>query len=602
MATPSKTGELLGQAPRQLTYIVDATRGPLVGAGRIRRGAPFVITSVLSLMVAVPATAWSRPWFAALGSVGVAFTIVVALVVPWGQFARPWQLVPPVLLLIATLLLTSAEGSGFGSPFVALAVLPLMWLAIYESRRAVMSVGALTGAALWLVVPVDQAASSQALVATAVFVICAVGMGITLQSVVADTGQVARALHDKRTELERAAMMLDAIPDHVSRFRLSDHVITYCNVAWAGLYHCTPSSAVGQPLDTFLSADEVAGLTAQLALLGPENPVLEDVAPRAVAHPPLRWLHWIDRYLVGEHGDEILSIGRDVTARYTAEAELAASEARYRELADKSVDVVWRFTLEPTPHFDYMSPSVESMLGYPPSYFLEHFTRMLDILDETSAATIGRAFNGERVLEHFDCHFRHADGSTVIGETRTARVSGGLQGVSRNVTELRRLQADVEALALRDPLTGLANRRLLEELLDAELERTQRHGLTLAVAFLDLDDFKSVNDTYGHECGDLVLREIAHRLLSVGRDADTVARFGGDEFVIVFEPDDSNSEHFIDRMQRVLSAPIDLSPTAAVFCRVSIGVADTGHVGYDRSALLGEADRAMYESKRARTH
>ena len=601
MSTPSETTDVLGPAPVELTYIVDTTRGPLVGPGRLRRGAPFVITSGLSVLVPVPAIAWSRPWFAWIGAAGVAITIIVALVVPWGRLVRPAQLVPPVVLLITTLLLISAEGAGFGSPFVAMAVLPLMWLAIYESRWAVISMGTSTGLALWLVVPASQAASSPADIAIAVFVICAVGMGITLQTVVADTRQAARALDEQRAELKSAATILDAIPDHVSRFRLSDHVVTYCNVAWASLYHCTPGTAVGQPLETFLSTDEVAGLTAQLARLGPDNPVLEDVAPRALDNPPTRWLHWIDRYLVGEHGDEVLSIGRDVTSSHNAEAELAASEARYRELADKSADVVWRFTLEPTPHFDYMSPSVERILGYPPSYFLECFTRMLDILDESSASTIGRAFNGERVLEHFDCHFRHADGSTVIGETRTTRVPGGLQGVSRDVTELRRLQANVVALALRDPLTGLANRRLLEELLHAELERTQRQGLTLALAFLDLDGFKSVNDTYGHECGDVVLRETAHRLLDVVRDADTVARVGGDEFVIVFEPNDANSRHLIDRVERALSAPIRLTPAAEVSCRASIGVADTSHFGYDRTALLAEADRAMYESKRARS-
>jgi diguanylate cyclase (GGDEF)-like protein/PAS domain S-box-containing protein len=602
LTTPSTTGDMLGRPLPHLTYIVDAARGPLVGPGRLRRGAPFVITASLSVIVAVPAMTWTRPACAWIGSVGVAITIIVALLVPWGRLARPWQLVPPVLLLITTLSLISADGTGLGSAFVTMAVLPMMWLAIYESRWAVIWMGTLTGIALWLVVPVSETASSHPNVAIAVFVICAVGMGITLQSLVTDTRQVVRALNDQRADLESAALMLDAIPDHVSRFRLSDHVITYCNVAWAALYHRTPGSAVGLPLETFLSTDEIAGLTAQLARLGPDAPVLEDVAPRAVAHAPMRWLQWIDRYLVGQHGDEILSIGRDVTARYNAEAELAASEARYRELADKSADVVWRFTLEPTPHFDYMSPSVESILGYPPSYFLDCFTRMLDILDESSASTIGRAFNGERVLEHFDCHFRHADGSTVIGETRTARVRGGLQGVSRDVTELRRLQADVAALALRDPLTGLANRRLLEELLDAELERTQRHGVTLALAFVDLDGFKAVNDTHGHECGDLVLREIAHRLLGVVRDADTVARVGGDEFVIVFEPNDSNSRHLIERVEQALSVPITLTATADVFCRASVGVANTRQVGYSRTALLAEADRAMYESKRARSH
>ena len=214
--------------------------------------------------------------------------------------------------------------------------------------------------------------------------------------------------------------------------------------------------------------------------------------------------------------------------------------------------------------------------------------------------SIQRALNGERVLDRFDFRFRHADGSIVIGETHTTQVRGGLQGVSRDVTELRRLQANVAALALRDPLTGLANRRLLEELLDAALARTERNEMTLAVAFLDLDGFKVVNDTYGHNAGDIVLCETARRLLDIVRGADTVARLGGDEFVFVFEPDGSGSHHLIERIDRALSEPINITPTTTVRCPASIGVADTSTVGYDRDALLAAADLAMYEVKRSR--
>ena len=159
-----------------------------------------------------------------------------------------------------------------------------------------------------------------------------------------------------------------------------------------------------------------------------------------------------------------------------AERKLAESEALFRDLADKSADVVWRFMLEPTPHFDYISPSVENILGYPPSYFLEDFTRMLDILDDAGRTAVERGLHGDQALGRFDFRFRHANGSIVVGETRTTSISGGLQGVSRDVTELRQLQDDMAALALRDPLTGLANRRLFDELLDADLARTQRSG------------------------------------------------------------------------------------------------------------------------------
>jgi diguanylate cyclase (GGDEF)-like protein/PAS domain S-box-containing protein len=302
----------------------------------------------------------------------------------------------------------------------------------------------------------------------------------------------------------------------------------------------------------------------------------------------------------GDDGAEVLAVGRDVTRRHVTEFKLAESEARFRDLADKSADVVWRFVSVPFPHFDYMSPSVEKILGYPPSYFLEDFTRMLDLLDDGGRSAIERALHGEHVLERFDFRFRRADGSIIVGETQTTVVPDGMQGVSRDVTELRQLQANMAALALRDPLTGLANRRLFKELLEAFLARTRRRGLPLAVAFLDLDGFKTVNDSYGHDAGDLVLCETARRLVAIARGADVVARFGGDEFVIVYEPNDPTSDNLIQRIRSELSLPIDITDTISVSCPASIGVADTSTAGHDAAELIAAADAAMYDDKRAR--
>ncbi len=187
-----------------------------------------------------------------------------------------------------------------------------------------------------------------------------------------------------------------------------------------------------------------------------------------------------------------------------------------------------------------------------------------------------------------------------MGETRTTVIRGGVQGVSRDVTELRHLQDSMSTLALHDPLTGLANRRLFIELLEADLARTERNGLPLAVAFLDLDGLKKVNDAYGHDAGDLVLCETARRLLATVRGADTVARVGGDEFVIVYEPNDTNSHNLIVRLDHALSEPIEISAATVVSCPASIGVADTSTVGYNGTELLAAADEAMYEVKRGR--
>ncbi|MEP7114223.1 MAG: PAS domain S-box protein [Ilumatobacteraceae bacterium] len=416
-----------------------------------------------------------------------------------------------------------------------------------------------------------------------------------------DDRKRAEAELTRRThELEQAATMLDALSERVNRFRVSDHTIVYCNAAWATQYNVEPAVAIGRTLDEYLSDDELDGLHSQLALLGPDSPTLVDSVARAVHNAPGTWLEWADRYLTGPDGAVVLSVGRDVTGRHDAELKLAESEARFRDLADKSADVVWRFLIQPSPHFDYMSPSVENILGYPPSYFLEDFTRMLDIVDQAGNTTIERALRGEQILERFDFRFRHANGSIVVAETRTSAITGGVQGVSRDVTELRLLQETTAALALHDPLTGLANRRLFIELLDAYLARTERSGLSLAVAFVDLDDFKSVNDAFGHDVGDLVLCETARRLQSIVRGADTVARLGGDEFVVVYEPNDVNAHNLTRRIDQSLSQPLNVSPTIVLSCQASIGISNTSTVGYNSAALLAAADAAMYKVKRAR--
>ena len=414
-----------------------------------------------------------------------------------------------------------------------------------------------------------------------------------------------QALVDRVTSDENyyrgVAEMLDVLPERIIRYRVTDLVISYCNTAWAAGHQLTPADVVGHSIGEFLSDAERQGLEAQLARLGPDNPLLADDVARPAPNAPGQWVEWVDRFLQSPDGtgDEVIAVGRDVTGRHIAELNLADSETRFRSLADKSADVVWRFVLDPYPHFDYMSPSVEKIIGYPPSVFIEDFTRFLDLLDDEGRDTITRAVRGDALPERFDLRYRHKNGSIVVGEMQTTLIRGGLQGVSRDVTELRALQASLTALALRDPLTGLANRRLFKELLDADLARTKRNDQPLAVAYLDLDDFKSVNDTYGHDAGDVVLCETARRLLSMVRSADGVARFGGDEFVIAYEPSDVSCDHLVERLDVALSAPIHIGGGIDVRCRASIGRADTTTVGRDAAALLEAADADMYKVKRA---
>lgn len=397
-----------------------------------------------------------------------------------------------------------------------------------------------------------------------------------------------------------AEAMLDLLPEHVNRFRISDHVITYCNAAWASLYGTTSDRAVGTSLDAYLSPDEMEGLRSQLALLGPDQPMLTDVVPREARGEADRWIEWADRYLHCDHEPEVLSIGRDVTSRHLAEIRLIESEARFRDLADKSSDIVWRISRDPFVRFDYVSPSVEHILGYAPEALMADFELVDRITGGDAVHLVSSALLGGDGPHRVDLRFRHANGSTVVGETSITPVANGTQGVTRDVTELRRLQAATAELAVRDPLTGLGNRRCFDTFLEAELERTERSGSPLAVAFVDVDGLKRVNDELGHVAGDVVLKETARRIRRVVTDLDRVSRLGGDEFAIVYEPTLASSADLIRRLDEALAEPISISADLDVDCGASIGEADTRTVGRRPEDLLAAADQAMYIVKRSR--
>ncbi len=166
--------------------------------------------------------------------------------------------------------------------------------------------------------------------------------------------------------------------------------------------------------------------------------------------------------------------------------------------------------------------------------------------------------------------------------------------------ELRDLTATLAERAVRDPLTGLANRALLEERLRGTLSRDGRTGGSTGLLFLDLDGFKAVNDRHGHAVGDAVLRAVAARLTEGVRPSDTVARLGGDEFVVLAE---GTSEEclapLVERLRASVAEPIRVGNlTLKVVVSVGVSVSRAGEA--DAASLLADADKGMYEAKRSR--
>jgi len=159
-------------------------------------------------------------------------------------------------------------------------------------------------------------------------------------------------------------------------------------------------------------------------------------------------------------------------------------------------------------------------------------------------------------------------------------------------------------LAFHDPLTGLLNRRVMETALDREVNRAKRYSEPLSVAFLDLDYFKSINDTYGHETGDMVLKHIADNIIASCRSTDIVARFAGDEFVIILpETDMEHAKHLLDRVKKKMDGTPFEGKEITIPVSVSFGIAsieDFDNESCTPQALLKKADERLYVKKEAR--
>ena len=337
-------------------HIVDATMGPLAGDGRLNRIIPFAATAILSMVVAVPLTTWTRPGLALAGSVLIAVTILGSALVPWHRIPPRAQVASPLLFLIATMLLSMATGQAVGSPFVSMIVLPLMWLAIYGDRIDVLCAAMLAAIGLWLAVSSEVVAPGENGTAfTLVLVVCCAGMGITLHGLVAHARELALSLREH-----------------------------------------------------------------QLA-------------------------------------------------------------------------------------FEYLS--------------------------------------------------------------------------------------------LHDPLTDLSNRRGFAAQSRAASDRAVNDRLPFSLLYIDLDQFKELNDALGHDVGDALLREVAERLRSMVRATDTVARLGGDEFAVLIEGSDpAHANVLAERIEAALKLPYDAAPTTPF--SASVGVAHSIDAGTEAEAVLAAADSSMFARKR----
>ncbi|MGA7673344.1 MAG: PAS domain S-box protein [Nitrolancea sp.] len=298
----------------------------------------------------------------------------------------------------------------------------------------------------------------------------------------------------------------------------------------------------------------------------------------------------------------IQAIIRDVSERHLAERLLAESEQRYRSLFYHNPDAV--FSLDPSGRCLAANPACEEITGYtsdeilsrPWSAFivnedlkptLRHFTRSVRGEPQTFEVSIVRK-SGQRA------RLSVTTVPIMVGDQIV-----GIYGIAKDETERRALEEELAHQAFHDSLTHLPNRMLFLDRLQQALSRTERSQSMLAVLFLDLDNFKVINDSLGHEVGDQLLMNVAERLRGSMRGGDTAARLGGDEFILLLDQIHSvhEAERVAQRVHEVLKEPFFVGQRE-VFVTPSIGIAVSTSSDDRPDDLLRNADVAMYRAKR----
>jgi diguanylate cyclase (GGDEF)-like protein/PAS domain S-box-containing protein len=304
----------------------------------------------------------------------------------------------------------------------------------------------------------------------------------------------------------------------------------------------------------------------------------------------------------GLRSDAVVMTARDMTDWHAAQETLLKSEENFRLLFAYNPQPMWVYDRE-TLAFLEVNRAATDHYGYSRDEFLS--MTISDIRPREEANRLKKVLSKERSGQETTRDWRHQlkDGRLIYVDVTSHPLAFGGRPASlvlaQDITERRELDQRLRHQAFHDPLTGLANRALFRDRVDHALQRDRRRAVSSAVVFIDLDNFKTINDSVGHNAGDAVLVEFSRRLNTAVRPGDTAARLGGDEFGILVEalPNESNALRMVQRVTGALNNPIEVEGDTW-FVSGSVGIAFTGSGGDDVDSLLRSADVAMYDAKR----
>lgn len=406
-----------------------------------------------------------------------------------------------------------------------------------------------------------------------------------------------------REELMRR--LFDLTPNYVS-VRDEDGRYVMVSQAFADLYGTTVDDMAGKPISAFTRGTGTIDVE-----LREDREVLATRRSKTVEREmldssgTLRRLQIVKRpIMLGDGRIFVMCVAVDVTKSQRAETSLAKTNEFLKNIVETISDAV--FALDTGGKFTLANQRLTQMTGYRHHELIGMpFTRIFPADTAFDVQRMLTSLTSESGKEkRFEAHVAHSDGHpriitcSLLPLKEGDRVVG-IAGTAVDITERKAAEQRIEHLAYHDPLTNLPNRRLLNDRLTMAMSQAQRDGRMVAILFVDLDRFKSINDSLGHRTGDAVLQELGTRLRAAVRTGDTVARMGGDEFVFLL-PGLDRMDEAITVARKVLDAirqPFNIEGREFVVT-ASIGMSFYPNHAGDADTLIKQADTALFESKR----